>query len=170
MSTTHIDTQQPRRPGVVQDALDTPAERKLPAPDPALLAAELSRYQIQRERARAEWAWQTVFGGGAREHVTYSHRDGPQRGRLALVDTGRRILAMDCSRETVEAALRLAAQQHGVPIRIAGNREFNELAAGLAGELGIAMKNNSEHARAAWQAGQARTQQREQQQDEGLSL
>ncbi|MGE4337899.1 MAG: LPD7 domain-containing protein [Pigmentiphaga sp.] len=169
------ETQQSLRPspGIVQGTSDTPPARKLLAPDPAQLADALKGYQVQRERARAEWAWLVIFGGGAREHTTYTHKDGPQKGRIAVVDTGRRILSMDDSRETVIAALRLAADRHGLPIKIAGGRCFNTLAAGLAGEIGIPIKNASQHAQVAWLAGQKRSQKQEQDQQreaEGLSL
>ena len=68
-----------------------------------------------------------------RQRVIYRGSDGKEK----FVDTGPRIEMKDRSAESLEAALRLAAQKYGGAITITGSAEFRERAARDAAKLGI---------------------------------
>ena len=68
-----------------------------------------------------------------RQLVIYRGSDGKEK----FVDTGPRIEKRDRSAESLEAALRLAAQKYGGAITITGSGEFRERAAREAARLGI---------------------------------
>ncbi|BAP87295.1 relaxase/mobilization nuclease family protein [Burkholderiales bacterium GJ-E10] len=68
-----------------------------------------------------------------RQRVIYRGSDGKEK----FVDTGPRIEMKDRSAESLEAALRLAAQKYGGAITITGSAEFRERAAREAARLGI---------------------------------
>ncbi len=68
-----------------------------------------------------------------RQRVIYRGRDGKEK----FVDTGPRIEMRDRSAESLEAALRVAAQKYGGAIAITGSGAFRERAAREAARLGI---------------------------------
>ena len=68
-----------------------------------------------------------------RQRVIYRGSDGKEK----FVDTGPRIEMRDRSAESLEAALRVAAQKYGGAIAITGSGEFRERAAREAARLGI---------------------------------
>ncbi|WP_079415618.1 TraI/MobA(P) family conjugative relaxase [Thiomonas intermedia] len=68
-----------------------------------------------------------------RQRVRY--RDA--RGREVFTDTGPRIEVHDKGADSLEAALRIAAQKYGGQVEITGSAEFREMAARQAIRLGI---------------------------------
>ena len=68
-----------------------------------------------------------------RQRVVYRGSDGKEK----FVDTGPRIEMRDRSAESLEAALRVAAQKYGGAIAITGSGAFRERAAREAARLGI---------------------------------
>lgn len=68
-----------------------------------------------------------------RQLVIYRGGDGKEK----FIDTGPRIEMRDRSADTLEAALRVAAQKYGGSITITGSGEFRERAAREAARLGI---------------------------------
>ncbi|OYV32119.1 MAG: relaxase/mobilization nuclease, partial [Thiomonas sp. 20-64-5] len=68
-----------------------------------------------------------------RQLVLYRGADGREK----FTDTGPRIVMHDKSDESLEAALRMAAQKFGSKVDITGNAEFRERAARQAVRLGI---------------------------------
>ena len=72
-----------------------------------------------------------------RQMVIYRGQDG----RDKFTDTGPRIVMHDKSADSLEAALRLAAQKYGGKVDITGSSEFRERAARQAVRLGIKVTN-----------------------------
>ena len=72
-----------------------------------------------------------------RQMVIYRGHDG----RDKFTDTGPRIVMHDKSADSLEAALRLAAQKYGNKVDITGSAEFRERAARQAVRLGIKVAN-----------------------------
>ncbi len=72
-----------------------------------------------------------------RQMVVYRGRDG----RDKFTDTGPRIVMHDKADDSLEAALRLAAQKYGGKVDITGSSEFRERAARQAVRLGITVTN-----------------------------
>jgi len=73
----------------------------------------------------------------ARQVVIYRRADGAEVFR----DMGPRIVMRDKGDESLEAALRVAAQKYGGRIQITGSDTFRERAARMASRLGIAVDN-----------------------------
>jgi conjugative element/phage-associated large polyvalent protein/DNA relaxase TraI-like protein len=73
----------------------------------------------------------------ARLVVIYRRGDGIE----AFRDTGPRIVMQDKSDESLEAALRVAAQKYGGRVQMTGSDTFQERAARMATRLGIAVHN-----------------------------
>lgn len=69
--------------------------------------------------------------------VIYRSADGRER----FVDTGPRIVMRDRQKESVDAALRVAAQKYGGQVNICGSAEFRERAARQAARLGIRVRD-----------------------------
>ena len=72
-----------------------------------------------------------------RQLVIYRGRDGREK----FTDTGPRIVMQDKADDTLEAALRMAAQKYGGKVDITGSSEFRERAARQAVRLGIKVAN-----------------------------
>ena len=72
-----------------------------------------------------------------RQMVIYRGRDGQEK----FTDTGPRIVMHDKTDDSLEAALRLAAQKFGGKVDITGSSEFRERAARQAARLGIKVTN-----------------------------
>ena len=72
-----------------------------------------------------------------RQLVIYRGQDGRER----FTDTGPRIVMQDKADDTLEAALRMAAQKFGGKVDITGSSEFRERAARQAVRLGIKVAN-----------------------------
>ncbi len=72
-----------------------------------------------------------------RQMVIYRGRDGREK----FTDTGPRIVMYDKSADSLEAALRLAAQKYSGKVDITGSSEFRERAARQAARLGIKVTN-----------------------------
>ena len=64
-----------------------------------------------------------------------------QDGRDKFTDTGPRIVMQDKADDTLEAALRMAAQKYGGKVDVTGGSEFRERAARQAVRLGIKVAN-----------------------------
>ncbi len=69
----------------------------------------------------------------SRQQITYKDSEGGTR----FVDTGPRLVMRDDKAETLEAALRIAAQKYGGQVMISGSAEFRQQAARLATRLNI---------------------------------
>jgi hypothetical protein len=90
-----------------------------------------------------------------RQMVVYRGTDG----RDKFTDTGPRIVMHDKANDSLEAALRLAAQKYGGKVDITGSSEFRERAARQAVRLGITVTNEDLRAVVAdeqtkWQSSQ----------------
>jgi hypothetical protein len=72
-----------------------------------------------------------------RQMVIYRKQDGLE----AFTDTGPRIVMHDKADDSLEAALRIAAQKYGGKVDITGSSEFRERAAREAVRLGIEVAN-----------------------------
>jgi hypothetical protein len=72
-----------------------------------------------------------------RQLVVYKGKDG----RVRFTDTGPRIVMHDKGDDSLEAALRIAAQKYGGKVDITGSSEFRERAAREATRLGIQVLN-----------------------------
>jgi hypothetical protein len=72
-----------------------------------------------------------------RQLVIYRGQDGREK----FTDTGPRIVMQDKAADTLEAALRMAAQKYGGKVDITGSSEFRERAARQAVRLGIKVAN-----------------------------
>ena len=72
-----------------------------------------------------------------RQLVVYTGQDGREK----FTDTGPRIVMHDKSDDSLEAALRIAAQKYGCKVDITGSSEFRERAARQAVRLGIKVGN-----------------------------
>jgi hypothetical protein len=72
-----------------------------------------------------------------RQMVIYRKQDGHE----AFTDTGPRIVMHDKADDSLEAALRIAAQKYGGKVDITGSSEFRERAAREAVRLGIEVAN-----------------------------
>jgi hypothetical protein len=72
-----------------------------------------------------------------RQLVIYRGQDGQAK----FTDTGPRIVMHDKAADSLEAALRIAAQKYGGKVDVTGSREFRERAAREAVRLGIAVTN-----------------------------
>jgi hypothetical protein len=73
-----------------------------------------------------------------RQLVVYKGKDG----RVRFTDTGPRIVMHDKGDDSLEAALRIAAQKYGGKVDITGSSEFRERAAREAARLNIHVLNN----------------------------
>jgi hypothetical protein len=73
-----------------------------------------------------------------RQLVIYRGQDGREK----FTDTGPRIVMHDKSEDSLEAALRIAAQKYGGKVDITGSSEFRERAARQAVRLGITVAND----------------------------
>ena len=73
-----------------------------------------------------------------RQMVIYRGRDGREK----FTDTGPRIVMHDKAADSLEAALRLAAQKYGGRVDITGSSEFRECAARQAVRFGITVVND----------------------------
>ena len=69
--------------------------------------------------------------------VVYKGKDG----RARFTDTGPRIVMHDKGADSLEAALRIAAQKYGGKVDITGSSEFRDRAARQATRLGIQVLN-----------------------------
>ena len=72
-----------------------------------------------------------------RQLVIYRGQDGREK----FTDTGPRIVMQDKADDTLEAALRMAAQKYGGKVDVTGSSEFRERAARQAVRLGIKVAN-----------------------------
>ena len=72
-----------------------------------------------------------------RQLVVYKGKDG----RIRFTDTGPRIMMHDKGADSLEAALRIAAQKYGGKVDITGSSEFRERATRQATRLGIQVLN-----------------------------
>ncbi len=72
-----------------------------------------------------------------RQLVVYKGKDG----RIRFTDTGPRIMMHDKGADSLEAALRIAAQKYGGKVDITGSSEFRERATRQASRLGIQVLN-----------------------------
>lgn len=97
---------------------------------------EQLRFTVESLRAEVD---------AARLTVIYRRADGVE----AFRDTGPRILMRDRSDESLEAALRVAAQKYGGRIEITGSDLFRERAARMATRLGVAVHNPELHSMVA---------------------
>ncbi|WP_297451413.1 TraI/MobA(P) family conjugative relaxase [Ferrovum sp.] len=120
--------------------------------EPALAALRGIRYREQRNKSRNRDGIEgdevdplrilTVAQLEAqldqrRQLVVYKGKDG----RARFTDTGPRIMMHDKGADSLEAALRIAAQKYGGKVDITGSSEFRERAARQATRLGIQVLN-----------------------------
>jgi len=127
-------------------------ERQALAGDAAAKAALRGiRYRAQRNRQRED----AIEGEEVTEQLLFtvaSLRAEVDAARLVVIyrrangaevfrDTGPRIVMADKSNESLEAALRVAAQKYAGRIDITGSDAFRERAARMATRLGIAVEN-----------------------------
>lgn len=126
-------------------------ERRAEAGDQAAVAALRGiRYRERRKQREEAIAGQEaspqpsftvrslrVEVDAARHIVIYRRSDGSEVFR----DVGPRIVMRDKGEQSVEAALRVAAQKYGGRVHLTGTEQFRERAARLATRLGIVVEN-----------------------------
>lgn len=122
-------------------------ERQAAAGDEAASAALRGIQYRQRRKERQEWiagdevSPQRPFTVGSlraevdavRHIIVYRRADG----REVFRDVGPQIVMRDKGDESLEAALRVAAQKYGGRVRLTGSEQFRERAARMATRLGI---------------------------------
>ena len=106
---------------------------------------ERRKERLEEAISGAEISWRQPLTIGnlraevdlARQVIVYRRSDGSE----AFRDVGPKILMRDKSDESVEAALRVAAQKYGGRVQLTGSEPFRERAARMATGLGIVVEN-----------------------------